>query len=70
VPFEDSAKAQSLAFSMTTLGAVLASLAAGKLYDALPVPAVLWIACGITALGVVLAILGTQSQKKSFLEEE
>ena len=70
VPFEDSAKAQSLAFSMTTLGAVLASLAAGKLYDALPVPAVLWIACGITALGVVLAILGTQSQKKSSLEEK
>ena len=70
VPFEDSAKAQSLAFSMTTLGAVLASLAAGKLYDALPVPVVLWIACGVTALGVVLAILGTQSQKKSSLEEK
>ena len=63
VPFEDSAKAQSLAFSMTTLGAVLASVAAGRLYDALPVPTVLWIACAITACGVALAILGTQNQK-------
>ena len=63
VPFEDSAKAQRLAFSMTTLGAVLASVAAGRLYDALPVPTVLWIACAITACGVTLAILGTQNQK-------
>lgn len=62
VPFADSGKAQSLAFSMTTLGAVLASLIAGKLYDTLSVPATLWIACGITAAGVALAMLGTQDK--------
>ena len=62
VPFADSGKAQSLAFSMTTLGAVLASLVAGKLYDVLSVPATLWIACGVTAAGVALALLGTQDK--------
>ncbi len=60
VPFEDSAKAQSLAYSMTTVGAVLASLVAGRLYDALTVPQTLWVACAVTAAGVLLALLGTK----------
>ena len=63
VPFEDSAKAQSLAFSMTTLGAVLASLVAGKLYDMLTVPQTLWIACAVTATGVLLALVGAREGK-------
>ena len=60
VPFEDSAKAQSLAYSMTTVGAVLASLIAGRLYDTLTVPQTLWIACAVTAAGVALALLGAK----------
>ena len=60
VPFADSAKAQSLAFSMTTVGAVLASLIAGKLYDVLTVPQTLWIAGAVTVTGVILALLGTK----------
>ena len=60
VPFEDSAKAQSLAYSMTTVGAVLASLIAGRMYDLLTVPQTLLVACAVTATGVILAMLGTK----------
>lgn len=60
VPFEDSAKAQSLAYSMTTVGAVLASLIAGRLYDLLTVPQTLTVAAAVTALGVLLALLGAK----------
>jgi PPP family 3-phenylpropionic acid transporter len=62
VPFEDSAKAQSLAYSMTTVGAVLASLIAGRLYDLLTVPQTLTVAAAVTALGVLLALLGTRER--------
>ena len=60
VPFADSAKAQSLAYSMTTVGAVLASLIAGRMYDLLTVPQTLLVACAVTATGVILAMLGTK----------
>ena len=62
VPFADSAKAQSLAYSMTTVGAVLASLISGKLYDLLTVPQTLWIGAAATATGVLLALLGTRER--------
>ena len=55
---EDSAKAQSLAYTMTTCGGVLASLIGGRLYDMLPVPAVIWIACGISVIGTVACFVG------------
>ena len=48
---------------MTTLGAVLASLVAGKLYDMLTVPQTLWIACAVTAAGVLLALVGAREGK-------
>ena len=60
LPFADSAKAQSLIYSMTTVGAVLASLIAGRLYDLLTVPQTLWVGAAATAAGVILAMLGTK----------
>ena len=56
VAYEDSAKAQSLAYTMTTVGSVLASLIAGPMYDALSVPATLWISCAVCAAGSVIAL--------------
>ncbi|MBO7667513.1 MAG: hypothetical protein J6T26_03535, partial [Firmicutes bacterium] len=56
VAYEDSAKAQSLAYTMTTVGSVLASLIAGPMYDALSVPATLWISCAVCAAGTVIAL--------------
>ena len=60
LPFADSAKAQSLIYSMTTVGAVLASLIAGRLYDLLTVPQTLWVGAAATITGVLLAMLGTK----------
>lgn len=57
IPREDSAKAQSLTFSMPMLGAVLAGMISGRLYDALTVSFTLWIACGICVLGVLICLL-------------
>ena len=59
LPFADSAKAQSLIYSMTTVGAVLASLIAGRLYDLLTVPQTLGVGAAATITGVLLAMLGT-----------
>ena len=59
VSVKDSAKAQSLAFSMTTIGSVLASLIGGRMFDAVGVRPTMLVASGIAAAGAVIAILGT-----------
>ncbi len=56
IPFRDSAKGQSLAFSTTTVGAVLANLIAGVLFDRLTVAATLWIAAAVCAVGAAVCI--------------
>lgn len=58
VPFEDQAKAQSLAFTMTTVGALLASVIGGRLYDAMSVTATLWAACAVCVAGAGVALAG------------
>ena len=61
---KDSAKAQSLAFSMTTIGSVLASLIGGRMFDAAGVRTTMLIATAICAAGAVIAILGTLGKKR------
>ena len=63
VPYDDAAKGQSLAFSMTTLGGVLASLISGRLLDVLSVPATAWIAAAVSAVGALLACRGLEAPK-------
>ena len=58
VPFEDSAKAQSLFFTMTTVGSVFASLIAGRLYDVAGVSVTLWVGAAVCAVGMFIALLG------------
>ena len=60
---KDSAKAQSLAFSMTTIGSVLASLIGGKLFDTIDVQPTMLIAACIAAVGAVIAIMGTTGNR-------
>lgn len=50
----DSAKGQSLAYNMSTLGAVFASFLGGLLFDSISVPAVLLIGAAVSALGALL----------------
>lgn len=64
VPYEDSAKGQSLAFNTTTVGSILASFIAGRLFDVLPVPATMYIAAAVCAAGVFLAIRGLEEPKQ------
>ena len=60
VAYDDSAKAQSLAYTMTTVGSVLASLIAGPMYDTLSVSATLWISCALCAAGTVIALISVK----------
>ena len=61
IPHEDSAKAQSLAFTMTMLASVFASTISGPLYDMMPVSTVLWIACAVSLAGSIMAVLGVKT---------
>lgn len=64
---KDSAKAQSLAFSMTTIGSVLASLIGGPMFDTVGVKATMLTAGAIAAVGAVIALAGTAAKKQSAL---
>jgi PPP family 3-phenylpropionic acid transporter len=61
---KDSAKAQSLAFSMTTIGSVLASLIGGPMFDAVGVKTTMLTAAAIAAVGAVIALAGTFPKKQ------
>lgn len=61
IAHEDSAKAQSLAFSVTMLGSVFASTISGHLFDVMPVTSVMWISCAACAVGSVLAVHGVKN---------
>ena len=60
---KDSAKAQSLAFSMTTIGSVLASLIGGPMFDSVGVKGTMLTAAAIAAAGAVIALAGTVRKK-------
>ncbi len=62
---KDSAKAQSLAFSMTTIGSVLASLIGGAMFDTAGVRATMLTAVAISAVGTIVALLGTVSRSRA-----
>ena len=62
---KDSAKAQSLAFSMTTVGSVIASLIGGAMFDTVGVKTTMLIASAIAAAGALIALLGTRTKKPS-----
>ena len=64
IAYEDQAKAQSLAFSMTTLGSVLASVGSGWLLDRLSVPQTLLAAGGVCVLGAGVALIGLGGRKR------
>jgi PPP family 3-phenylpropionic acid transporter len=61
----NAAKAQSLAFSITTLGAVLSSLVAGRLYDICSVQTTLLIAAAVCAVGTVICLFGIRKTEIS-----
>ena len=58
VRYEDSARAQSLAFTMTIVGSVLASIFGGLLYDKTTVSTTLWVGFAVCLAGSATALLG------------
>lgn len=62
---QNAAKAQSLAFSMTTLGAVGASLVGGWLFDRCSVLTTLLIAAAVCAAGVAVCIPAVRKTEQS-----
>jgi len=60
---KDSAKAQSLAFSMTTIGSVLASLIGGSMFKTAGVRTTMLTATAFAAVGAVIAIAATYWKK-------
>ncbi len=64
-PPKDSAKAQSLAFSMTTVGSVVASLLGGVMFDSVGVRPTMLTAAGIAALGTAVALAGTYGRGRN-----
>ena len=65
IPHKDSAKAQGLLVSVTNIGAVLASLAGGAMFDSLGVRPTMLIATVIAAVGAAVGILGTRDRRES-----
>ena len=65
VAAKDSAKAQSLAFSMTTIGSVLASLIGGRMFDTVGVKSTMLTAAATAAVGAAIALAGTAAKKQS-----
>ncbi len=61
---KDSAKAQSLAFSMTTIGSVLASLIGGSMFKAYGVRPAMLTASAFALTGAVIAYAATFLKKK------
>ena len=61
---KDSAKAQSLAFSMTTIGSVLDSLIDGYMFDVTTVRTTMLTAAAIAAAGTLVALAGTGNKKR------
>jgi predicted MFS family arabinose efflux permease len=65
IRYEDSAKAQSLMYTMTTIGTVLSSVISGRLYDTIPVRSVLWISAAVAFAGALIAASSLRRRKKA-----
>ena len=64
IPYEDSAKAQSLAASMSTLGVILSSIFCGILLDRISVRQTMLLFSGVVAAGAVVCILAMIKMRK------
>lgn len=62
VAAKDAARAQSLAFTMSTAGSVLASVVCGWLYDVQGCTNTMWIATAVCLLGSAIAVIGVKGR--------
>ena len=64
IPYEDSAKAQSLAASMGTLGVILSGVSCGILIDRISVRKTMLLFAGVGAAGAILCIIAIIKMRK------
>ena len=64
IPYEDSAKAQSLAASMSTLGVILSGVSCGILIDRMSVRKTMLLFAGVGAAGAILCIIAIIKMRK------
>ena len=67
VSHKDSAKAQSLAFSMTTFSSVLSGTVSGVLYDNASVTATLWVSAAVCAVGTLVCLAGLHGSRSKIM---
>ena len=67
---KDSAKAQSLAVSMTTIGAVLAMLLGGWMFEHYDIRTTMLTAVAIVTAGAAVALAGTAGKKKTDIRKD
>ena len=65
IPYEDSAKGQSLASSVTTLGSVFAGFIGGRLYDVVGVNKTTLIAVFISLAGILISFIGLDYKRRN-----
>ena len=63
IEYKDRAKAQSLAYTLTTIGSVLSSVFAGTLYDHTSVNNTLWISFFVSLLGTLVCLYAMKKEK-------
>lgn len=56
IPARDTAKGQTLAYGMSTVGSVFASFIGGLMYDSISIKGTLLIASGVCAIGALLCV--------------
>lgn len=68
VPYEDSAKAQSLTFNASILAAVLSSAISGRLFDNVSVSRTMFISFWICVVGGIVSVISLKKSEKSTLK--
>ena len=63
IPYRNSAKGQSLTYSMSVVGLVLSSLVTGRLLDVTSVAAAMWVCAAFGAVGAIIAFFSASGAK-------
>ena len=64
VEYKDAGKGQSLAYTMTDVGAILAGFFAGRMYDTIGVSLTLWVGFAVSLLGTLICLFGLRKGER------
>ena len=64
VEYKDAGKGQSLAYTMTDVGVILAGFFAGRMYDTIGVSLTLWVGFAVSLLGTLICLFGLRKGER------